>query len=133
MEHIEQCLKNAQKYSKQIDDNIEYNKFIHDLKDLVDKKEIDETNVKNPFTYLLEKLPEKYYRYVNMMYINYFKNMSDEYKKINAYYLGESLLSEDGKIIVAIPNSDDIDIDEFGMYAMAMLYYGSIYNKVKNN
>ena len=130
MERIEECLKNAKKISEQIDDNIEYNKFIHHLKELVDKKEIDETNVKNPFTYLLEKLPEKYHKYVNMMYKNYFKKMNSEYKKINSYYLGESLLSDEGKIIVPLSNNNDID--EFCAYGIAMLYYGGIYKKMNS-
>ena len=61
MEKIAECLKNAKKISEQIDDNIEYNKFLLDLKELVDNKQIDETNIKNPFTFLPEKLPNNYY------------------------------------------------------------------------
>ena len=73
MDEIEKCLKNAKKYSEQIDDRIKYNQFLKDLKNLNDSKQIDETNIKNPFTFLLQKLPEKYFKYVNMMYKDYLK------------------------------------------------------------
>ena len=132
MDHIEKCLKNAQKYSDQFDDYVQYKKFLKDLKELVDNKDIDESNIKNPFTFLLLKLPEKYHKYINMMYKDYFKKMSDDYKNINSYYLGESLLSDDGKIIVPISQNDNVDIDEFGAYLLGLLYFGGIHHKLNN-
>jgi hypothetical protein len=147
MEKIAECLKNANIISAQIDDNIEYNKFLLDLKELVDNKQIDETNMKNPFTFLLQKLPEKYYKYINMMYTNYFKKFSDAYNKASPFYLGKSLLSDDGKIIVPLSQNDDdkiivplsqnddFNIDEFGAFGIAMLYYNGLsqkINKIKN-
>ena len=131
MEKIAECLKNAKKISEQIDNNIEYNKFLCDLKELVDNKQIDETNIKNPFTFLLEKLPTNYYKYINMMYINYFKKFSDAYKKTSSFYLGESLLSEDGKIIVQL-HQDEFNMDEFGAFGIAVLYYGALSQKINN-
>ena len=132
MEKIAECLKNSKKMSDQIDDNIEYNKFLLELKELVDNKQIDETNIKNPFTFLLEKLPTKYYKYINMMYINYFKKFSDAYNEASPFYLGKSLLSEDGKIIVPITQNNEFNIDEFGAFGIAMLYYNGLSQKINN-
>ena len=132
MEKIAECLKNAKKISEQIDDYTEYNKFLLDLKELVDNKQIDETNIKNPFTFLLEKLPHYYYKYINMMYINYFKKFSDAYNKASPFYLGKSLLSEDGKIIVPITQNNEFNMDEFGAFGIALLYYGGLSQKINN-
>ena len=130
MEEIEKCLKNAKKYSDQIDDQIQYRQFLKYLKEVVDQKLINEEKVKNPFTFLLDRLPDKYYKYVNMMYLNFFKKMDENCKKNHKYYLGETLLSNDGKIIVPLSQNDEVSIDEFATYGLAMLYYGSIYNKL---
>ena len=64
--------KNAEEYSKQIDNYIEYKIFLKDLKQLVENKEIDERNIKILLLFYF-KLPKKYHKYVNMMYKDYFK------------------------------------------------------------
>ena len=58
--------------------------------------------------------------------------MSCDYKNINKYYLGESLLSDDGEIIVSVLQNDDVDIDEFGTYLLGLLYFGSIHQKLND-
>ena len=42
MEEIEKCLKNAKKYSDQIEDQIQYRQFLKYLKEVVDQKLINE-------------------------------------------------------------------------------------------
>ena len=102
IDEVKEQLETAERKLKKAVDDTSYHNFIKEVKELINSGMLKDVPLQNPYIWMLRNFPEGYWVNVNRFYETHYAKHTEEYKNNDPYYLGKTLLNDDGTISDAI-------------------------------